>query len=78
MPHPRAVRFTLSSTANINFDVVSFELTGGLCELYYLTIDLVRTSADANFAQLLDQPATLTIWQGEQPVRHVHGLKNTP
>lgn len=73
-PFPRDVRFTFSSTADINFDVVSFELTEGLCELYCLTVDLVSTSANANFAQLLDQPAALTIWQGEQPVRHVHGL----
>ncbi|MBC3270218.1 type VI secretion system tip protein VgrG [Pseudomonas sp. SWRI81] len=74
MPHPRDVRFTFSSTAAINFDVVSFELTEELCKLYCLTVDLVSTSATADFAQLLDQPATLTIWQGEQPVRHVHGL----
>ena len=63
MPNSRTVRFTFSSTADINFDVVSFELTEGLCELYFLTVDLVSTSANADFAQLLDQPATLTIWQ---------------
>ncbi|NWD83465.1 type VI secretion system tip protein VgrG, partial [Pseudomonas reactans] len=74
MPNPRDVRFTFSSSADINFDVVSFELTEGLCELYCLSVDLVSTSANADFAQLLDQPAALTIWQGEQPVRHVHGL----
>lgn len=74
MPRPREVRFTFSSTADINFDVVAFELTEGLCELYRLTVDLVSTSATADFVQLLDQPAALTIWQGEQPVRHVHGL----
>ena len=74
MSHPRDVRFTFSSTADIDFDVASFELTEGLCELYCLTVDLVSSSANANFAQLLDQPATLTLWQGEQPVRHVQGL----
>ena len=73
MPNPRDVRFTFSSTANIDFDVASFELTEGICELYCLTVNLVSHSATADFAQLLDQPAALTIWQGEQPVRHVHG-----
>lgn len=74
MPNLRDVRFAFSSNASIDFDVVSFELTEGIGELYCLTVDLVSTSATADFAQLLDQPATLTIWQGEQAVRHVHGL----
>lgn len=74
MPHPRDVYFTFSSTADINFDVVSLELTEALCELYCLTVNLVSTSANADFAQLLDQHAALTLRQGEQPVPHVHGL----
>lgn len=73
MPHPRDVRF-IFSTADINFDVVSLEITEGLCELYCLTVNLVSTSAIADFAQLLDQHAALSLWQGEQPVRHVHEL----
>ncbi|MFK0314405.1 type VI secretion system Vgr family protein [Pseudomonas sp. NPDC090233] len=70
------VRFTFSTPADeaIAFDVVSFELTEAVSELYRLEVELVSASADANFATLLDQPAVLTIWQQEQPVRHVHGL----
>ena len=74
MPHPCDVRFTFNSSAAINFDVVSFELTEGICELYRLTVNLVSASSTADFAQLLDQPGVLTIWQGGQAVRHVHGL----
>ncbi|MGF6594775.1 type VI secretion system Vgr family protein [Pseudomonas sp. 2835] len=74
MPGQRDVRFTFSSTADIDFDVVSFELNEGISQLYRLTIELVSTAADADFATLLDQPAALTIWQGNQAVRHVQGL----
>nr|NLU60590.1 hypothetical protein [Pseudomonas sp. BIGb0427] len=74
MPGQRDVRFTFSSTADIDFDVVSFELNEGISQLYRLTIELVSATADADFATLLDQPAALTLWQGNQAVRHVHGL----
>jgi hypothetical protein len=50
MPHPRDVRFTFSSTADIDFDAVLFGLTEGLCKLYCLTVDLICTSANAFFA----------------------------
>ncbi|MEE1910502.1 contractile injection system protein, VgrG/Pvc8 family, partial [Pseudomonas inefficax] len=70
------VRFTFSTPADeaIQFDVVSFELTEGVSQLYRLEVELVSFADDANFATLLDHPALLTIWQQEQPVRHVHGL----
>lgn len=50
MSHPRDVRFTFSSTADIDFDAVLFGLTEGLCKLYCLTVDLICTSANAFFA----------------------------
>ncbi|QKK97664.1 type VI secretion system tip protein VgrG [Pseudomonas sp. 13159349] len=70
------VRFTFSTPADeaIQFDVVSFELTEGVSQLYRLEVELVSFADDADFATLLDHPALLTIWQQEQPVRHVHGL----
>ncbi|MBC3435922.1 type VI secretion system tip protein VgrG [Pseudomonas sp. BW16M2] len=70
------IRFTFSTPADaiIAFEVVAFEFTEGVSELYRLDIELVSASADADFATLLDQPAALTIWQQEQPVRHIHGL----
>ncbi|HDS1818333.1 TPA: hypothetical protein QEM96_002991 [Pseudomonas putida] len=70
------VRFTFSTPADeaIKFDVVSFELTEAVSALYRLDIELVSACDDADFATLLDQPAVLTIWQQQQPVRHVHGL----
>lgn len=70
------VRFTFSTPADdtIQFDVVSFQLSEGVSELYRLDIELASHSDAADFAALLDQPAALTIWQQAQPVRHVHGL----
>ncbi|MBA6106132.1 contractile injection system protein, VgrG/Pvc8 family, partial [Pseudomonas monteilii] len=76
MSNLNAVRFTFSTPADETtpFDVVSFELTEGICQLYCLKVELVSDFDNADFANLLDQPAVLTIWQQEQPVRHVHGL----
>ena len=70
------VRFTFSTPADevIAFDVVSFELTEGVSELYRLEVELVSFADNADFATLLDQPAVLTIWQQDEAVRHVHGL----
>ena len=70
------VRFTFSTPADeaIPFDVVSFELTEAVSELYRLEVELVSFADDADFATLLDQPAVLTIWQQQEAVRHVHGL----
>lgn len=74
MSRPQDVRFTFSSSADIEFDVVSFELTEGISELYCLNVELVSDSANADFATLLDKPAVLTIFQSGQPIRYVHGL----
>ena len=65
------VRFTFTTPADeaIQFDVVSFELTEGVSQLYRLEVELVSFADDADFASLLDHPALLTIWQQEQPVR---------
>jgi type VI secretion system secreted protein VgrG len=70
------VRFTFSTPADeaIAFDVVSFELTEGVSELYRLEVELVSFADNADFATLLDQPAVLTLWQQGEAVRHVHGL----
>ena len=70
------VRFTFSTPGDeaIAFDVVSFELIEAVSELYRLEIELVSFANDADFVKLLDQPATLTIWQQNEAVRHVHGL----
>ena len=74
MSRPQDVRFTFSSTADIAFEVVSFELSEGISELFCLNVELISESANADFATLLDKPATLTLFQGGLPVRYVHGL----
>ncbi|MFK3948447.1 contractile injection system protein, VgrG/Pvc8 family, partial [Pseudomonas fulva] len=76
MSHLSDVRFTFSAPADqaIQFDVVSFEFIEAVSELYRLDVELVSFDDDADFSALLDQPAVLTIWQQQEPVRHVHGL----
>ncbi|WP_049870559.1 type VI secretion system Vgr family protein [Pseudomonas cremoricolorata] len=76
MSNAQEVRFTFSTPADgaIAFEVVSFELTEGISELYRLEIELASFTDQADFAALLDQPAVLTLWQQQRPVRHVHGL----
>ena len=67
------LRFTFTAGSNDVFDVVEFRLTEGLSETFRLDIDLSCTNPAVDFAEILDRPALFTLWQGEQPVRYVHG-----
>ncbi|HCF4401596.1 TPA: type VI secretion system tip protein VgrG, partial [Pseudomonas aeruginosa] len=55
------------------FEVVEFRLTEGLSETFLLDVELSCANPAIDFGQVLDRPALLTIWQGGQPVRYVHG-----
>ncbi|HHQ2811058.1 TPA: type VI secretion system tip protein VgrG, partial [Pseudomonas aeruginosa] len=55
------------------FEVVEFHLVEGLSEPFHLDVQLSCANAAVDFGQVLDRPALLTIWQGGQPVRYVHG-----
>ncbi|HCE7029500.1 TPA: type VI secretion system Vgr family protein [Pseudomonas aeruginosa] len=55
------------------FEVVEFHLTEGLSETFHLEVDLSCANPAIDFGQVLDRPALLTLWQGGQPVRYVHG-----
>ncbi|WP_321884177.1 type VI secretion system tip protein TssI/VgrG, partial [Burkholderia cepacia] len=67
------MRFTFKA-GGLEFDVVSFELEEGLSQPFTLSVDLASTDPSIDFAAVLDQPAQLTIWRADQPVRYVHGL----
>ncbi|MCA8102812.1 type VI secretion system Vgr family protein [Burkholderia contaminans] len=73
MPRQSDMRFTFK-VGGIEFDVVSFDLEEGLSQPFTLSVDLASADPSIDFAAVLDQPAQLTIWRADQPVRHVHGL----
>ncbi|MDH0090943.1 type VI secretion system tip protein VgrG [Achromobacter mucicolens] len=67
------LRFIFTAGADA-FEVVEFRLTEGLSETFSLSVELSCANPAIDFGQVLDRPALLTIWQGGQPVRYVHGL----
>ncbi|MDD1151682.1 type VI secretion system tip protein VgrG [Pseudomonas sp. TNT2022 ID357] len=73
MSHQIDLRFTFDING-MELDVVEFRLEEGLCDLYRLDLELASSNPAIDFAKVLDQTALLTIWQGTQPVRYVHGL----
>ncbi|HGW5375633.1 TPA: type VI secretion system Vgr family protein [Pseudomonas aeruginosa] len=64
--------FTFTAGADA-FEVVEFRLTEGLSETFHLDVELSCANPAVDFGQVLDRPALLTLWQGGQPVRFVHG-----
>ncbi|WP_175652840.1 type VI secretion system Vgr family protein [Pseudomonas sp. Marseille-P9899] len=72
MPAQSDLRFTFTAGTD-DFEVVEFHLTEGLSETFRLEVDLSSTNPAVDFGQILDRPALLTLWQGGQPVRNVHG-----
>lgn len=67
-------RYTISVSGETAFDVVSFTLEEGLSQPFYLSLSLACKAMDADFAQIIDQPATLTFYENEEPVRYVNGI----
>ncbi|KAF0862492.1 type VI secretion system Vgr family protein [Pseudomonas sp. LD120] len=71
----RDLKFTFSVTsAQVEFEVVEFTLEEAMCEPYRLALELASYTPNIDFSHILDQPAVLTIWQGGNAVRYVHGL----
>ncbi|OOF66685.1 type VI secretion system Vgr family protein [Rodentibacter sp. Ppn85] len=69
--------YSLTVNGSSQFDVVSFELKEHLSTLFRLELDLASFGSEPDFLTIIDHPATLTFWQGEQAVRHVHGIVTT-
>ncbi|WP_386688307.1 type VI secretion system Vgr family protein [Lonepinella sp. MS14437] len=67
-------RYSLTLNHPTEFDVVSFVLTEGLSRLFRLELELASFDASPSFAEILDNTATLTFWQGNLPVRYVNGI----
>ncbi|MBY4805353.1 type VI secretion system tip protein VgrG, partial [Burkholderia cepacia] len=66
------LRFTFTA-GNESFEVVEFTLHEGLSETFLLQVELASANPAIDFGEVLDRNGLLTIWQGGQPVRYVHG-----
>ena len=75
MPRLSDMRFTFSPSATgVDFEVIEFTLDEALSETFLLRVELSSFDAAVDFGAMLDQPALFTIWRGDSPVRHVHGI----
>ncbi|WP_420996758.1 type VI secretion system Vgr family protein [Cupriavidus sp. 30B13] len=77
MPSQSDLRFTFAVIGGVDFEVIEFDLQEALSETFRLDVQLAHANPDLDFDRILDQPALLTIWHGERPVRHVHGRIST-
>ena len=67
-------RYSLNANGSTQFDVVHFVLKEHLSSLFCLELDLAGFGVVTNLNEFIDQPATLTFWQGTQAVRHINGI----
>ncbi|MQG94752.1 type VI secretion system Vgr family protein [Pseudomonas sp. MN1F] len=75
MPSQSDLRYSFQPlVSQVEFEVVSFELREEISTPFTLELTLISFENDINFGHLLDKPALFTIWDGERPVRYVHGL----
>ncbi|MBN3828825.1 type VI secretion system tip protein VgrG [Burkholderia sp. Ac-20384] len=72
MLQPTRLSFTFA-VGDESFEVVEFTLHEGLSETFHLQVELASADPAIDFGQILDRNGLLTIWQGGQPVRYVHG-----
>lgn len=66
--------FTSGDLPEDIFVVVDFDLTQSLSTLFCLKVTLASREPAIGFENLLDETATLTIWQGEEVQRRVRGI----
>ncbi|MFU2315804.1 type VI secretion system tip protein VgrG [Rahnella sp. PCH160] len=69
--------FTAGSAPRDTFAVVSFQLSQAYSELFTLSLVLASSDPAVGFDKVLDEMATLTIWQGDEIKRRVRGIVST-
>ncbi|MFG0410008.1 type VI secretion system Vgr family protein [Pseudomonas sp. FYR_11] len=75
MPSQSDLRYSFQPlVGKAEFEVVSFELREGVSMPFKLELKLISFENDVDFGHLLDKPVLFTLWDGERPVRYVHGL----
>ena len=67
-------RYSLTVSGTTQFEVVRFVLKEHLSALFRLELDLASFGSEPNFHSLIDHPATLTFWQGNETIRSVNGI----
>ncbi|WP_244846757.1 type VI secretion system Vgr family protein [Caballeronia sp. SL2Y3] len=77
MPQQSDMRFTIELAGGGPFNVVEFDLDEAISSCFELVVHLSSENPAVDFGSILDQPALLTIWRGDTPVRYVHGLVST-
>ncbi|QLK63372.1 type VI secretion system tip protein VgrG (plasmid) [Enterobacteriaceae bacterium Kacie_13] len=66
--------FTAGTATRDTFAVVSFHLSQCYSELFTLNVVLLSSDPAVGVDKVLDEMATLTIWQGEEIKRRVRGI----
>ncbi|WP_199101155.1 type VI secretion system tip protein TssI/VgrG, partial [Dyella sp. ASV21] len=74
MPQQSDISFAFHGPDGLAADVVSFELTEGLSELFKLDLELSSSDPEWPFQSLLDQQALFSILHDGEVVRRVHGV----
>jgi type VI secretion system secreted protein VgrG len=74
MPRQSDLRFTFEPLKGDAFDVVSFTLKEGLSLPFKLELELTSHNPAIDFNRVLDLAGLFTVWRGQTPERHVHGL----
>ncbi|WP_324832180.1 type VI secretion system Vgr family protein [Pseudomonas saxonica] len=74
MPRQSELRFTFEPLQGDAFEVVEFTLEEGLSQPFTLSLELASHDPAVDFNRVLDLAALFTLWRGDTPVRHVHGL----
>lgn len=67
-------RYSITLNSITQFDVIRFVLKEHLSSLFHLELDVASFGSEPDFLTIIDHPATLTFWQGDQAVRHVNGI----
>ncbi|WP_431615077.1 contractile injection system protein, VgrG/Pvc8 family, partial [Citrobacter portucalensis] len=72
----QGLRFTLEVDELMVADtaVVSFTLYQNLSTPFLLSVDIASNLANLTAVSFLEKNATLTIWQGNTPLRYLHGI----
>lgn len=68
------LRFTFGVVGGLDFELVEFTFDEALSEPFRLELELASADASIDFARILDQPALLTIWRDDAPLRYIHGV----
>ena len=75
MPSQSDLRYSFQPlVGNAQFEVVSFTLKEGISTPFELDLKLISFENNIDFGHLLDKPVLFTLWDGERPLRYVHGL----